>query len=292
MPKIGIVLAGGASKGAYEIGCLRAIEDHFGIENIKCISSASVGSIIAQSYGTNRAENLAKRWKDIDTKRFGRFFLAYSGNDDFLDMLCEEILPGDQLPYEHYVSIWNFSQHKIEYVPYHKLSGKCLQKYIRGGIAIPFFSKGEVVKGDRIYDGAFLDNIPVYPLVDKDLDYIFCVYFDNFKYVFENEVFDKKVIKLFDFPNEGLLETMVFTRNEFEGMIQYGYDYTNRVIEELFVKDDKTSVLEAIEHREKNQVATYKPRLTTDVVLNNINVMTKRYSKRMSKRVKDKAASK
>ena len=48
MPKIGIVLAGGASKGAYEIGCLRAIEDWFGLDSIKCISSASVGSIITQ----------------------------------------------------------------------------------------------------------------------------------------------------------------------------------------------------------------------------------------------------
>ena len=35
MANIGVILAGAASKGAYEIGCMRAIEEYFGMEIVK-----------------------------------------------------------------------------------------------------------------------------------------------------------------------------------------------------------------------------------------------------------------
>lgn len=291
MPKIGVILAGGASKGAYEIGCLRAIEEHFGLENIKCISSASVGALITQAYGMGRIEELKKIWKGLDTKKYGRFFLTYSGNQEILNIIDGVVSSGHDLSFEHYVSIWNYSKHKVEYAPFHTLSREKLQKYLRGAIAIPFFSDGEVVDGERLLDGAFLDNIPAYPLLDKDLDYIFCIYFDNCKYFFENDDFDKKIIKLFDFPNEKMLELMSFKAEAFDGMVQYGYDYTKRTIEEIFVTDDKEEIYKIVYDRENNQEAAYKPRLTADIVLNNINVMTKRYSKRLSNRKKRKSTT-
>ena len=34
MPKIGVVLSGCAGKGAYEIGCMLAIREYFGAENM------------------------------------------------------------------------------------------------------------------------------------------------------------------------------------------------------------------------------------------------------------------
>lgn len=288
MPKIGIILAGGASKGAYEIGCLRAIEEAFGMENIKSVSSASIGSLITQAYGVGRIDEFERIWKNIDPKQHGRFFLTYSGNKDILGMIDNMIDTDVKLPFEHYVSIWNYTQSKVEYAEFHKLEGEELHKYIRGAIAIPFFSKGETVDGDLLIDGAFLDNIPAYPLLDKDLDYIFCVYFDNCKYCFENPEFDSKIIKLFDFPNEKMLEMMTFHPENFDNMVQYGYDYTKRVIGEIFVSDNRAEVLRRIEDRANSQEVTYTPRLTADIVLNNINVYTKRYSKRLTSRVKEK----
>ena len=288
MPKIGIVLAGGASKGAYEIGCLRAIEDWFGLDSIKCISSASVGSIITQCYGRTRAEGLEEAWRGIDTEHFGRFFLNYATNSEIMGTIYDLAIDGPELPYEHYVSIWNFSKGKLEYVPYHKLSGNCLQKYLRGGCAVPFITKGETINGNRIYDGAFLDNIPAMPLMDKDLDYIFCIYFDNYRYMFENKEFDRKMIKLFDFPNKHRLELLFFTKSNFDGMIQYGYDYTTATIRSLFSSNEPESIYKAIEHRERNMVVTYQPRFSADVVLNNMNVMAKRQANREARRKKKK----
>ncbi len=289
MSNIGIVFAGAASKGAYEIGCLKAIEERFGAENIKYISSASIGALIAQTYGMGKLDILIKEWRALDVDRHGKFFLSYAGNQGILDMISKMLEKGDALTFEHYVSVWNYTQRKVEYVPFHKLADEQLQSYMRGAIAIPIFSNGELINGDRILDGAFLDNIPVYPLVDKNVDYIFCIYFDNFKYTFENEEFDSKIIKVFDFPNDKKLELMTFKPANFDSMIQYGYDYMINTIDGIFTSDDTEKIYEAIAYRDKNQVSNYKPRFTADVVLNNINVMTKHYSKRISNRIKEKS---
>ena len=287
MPKIGIILAGGASKGAYEIGCMRALIEHFGMEDIKCVSSASIGGLIAQGYGMGSIDDVINIWRNINTKKHGRFFLTYSGNEDMLAAVSSVVDHDVTIPFEHFVSIWNFTQRKVEYIPFHELSGERLQQYTRGALAIPFFSKGELIDGDRILDGAFLDNIPAYPLLQKELDFIFCIYFDNCKYFFENEEFDSKIIKLCDFPNEKMLELMTFNPEDFDNMVQYGYEYTKKVINELFTTDNIEEIYKAIKKREDEQNLEYKPRLTADIVLNNINVMTKKYAKRMSHRKKE-----
>ena len=289
MPKIGIVLAGAASKGAYEIGCMNAIKDYFGMDSIKIVSSASSGSLIAQTFGTGRIEELAEGWKSLDTKKEGRFFLSYPGNENILNKLRNAIGGDDvKLAYEHYVSVWNFTQSKVEYIPFHELSGERLKDYLCGAIAIPIFSKGTKVDGDRLLDGAFLDNIPVYPMLDKDLDYIFCVYFDNCRYFFENEEFDKKIIKLYDFPNSKTFGLATFHPEEFDGMVEYGYNYTMDVIKSVFENDIDVDIYERIKRMDESKEDTFKPRFTLDIVLNNINVMTKRYSKRLSNREKIK----
>ena len=283
--KIGVILAGAASKGVYELGVMRALEDYFGLQSIRCVSSASIGMLVAQTYGMGRSDDFVRIWKGLD-KKPGSFFLSFSGNKEVLDEICDVFAGDEELVYEHYVSVWNYTQRKVEYIPFHTLHGERLQKYVRGAIAIPLFSSGEKIDGDRILDGAFLDNIPAYPLVDKDLDFIFCVYFDNCNYSFEGPEFDRKVIKLFDFPNSKRLELMNYDPKAFDSKAQYGYDYAMRVIKELFDGREPEQVYDAIAEMEKNRECTYKPRLTADIVLNNINVVTKKYAKRVTNREK------
>ena len=50
----------------------------------------------------------------------------------------------------------------------------------------------------------------------------------------------------------------------------------------VFKSDNKEDILAAIKHNNDLQEAEFKPRLTVDVVLNKINVMTRKYAKRMS----------
>ena len=285
MSNIGIVLAGGAAKGAYEIGCLRAIEECFGRESIKCVSSASIGAIIAQAYGMGRLDALESSWKSLDIKKHGKTFFRYSGSDLIRDIINGLIKDADPPFFEHYVCIWNYTAHRVEYLPYHTYSGERLEKYLHGAVTIPLFGKIEAVDGSYLIDGAILDNIPAYPLLDKELDYIFCIYFDNCNYFFENEEFNSKVIKLYDFPNLKMFEPLTFKVEDFDSMVEYGYSYTKRVIGELFADPEKQAVYSAIAEREKRNDNVYKPRFTAEIVLKNVNSMTRRYSKRLSNRI-------
>ena len=282
MAKIGIILSGAASKGAYEYGFLKAIDHFFQKDEIKCVSSASIGMLASQTYGIGKPYEFERIWKMIDPKKHGRLFLSYGGKGPIRDEICK-VFEKDHKPFfEHYVAIWNFTKSKVEYIPFHELTAEQMQQYIKGAIAIPILTSGEIINGDRILDGAFVDNIPAYPLMEKDLDYILCIYFDNHKYFFENEAFDSKILKFYDFPNDKRLETLVFTPETFDEMAQYGYDYTLKVLNEVLKNDNKEEILVAIKHNNDLQDAEYKPRLTVDVVLNKINVMTRKYAKRMS----------
>lgn len=287
--KIGIVLAGCASKGPYEVGVLKALEEYFGLENIRYISSASVGALFAQAHCTGVLDELCDMWRNIDTEKNGKFILSYTGNENILSDL-DSLFDNDNKSYcEHTVCLWNFNDRKVEYVPFHTLSKDDFKQYMRAAISVPFFTKGTKINGTKFYDGAFLDNIPVSPLVDKDLDFIFCVYFDNRNYIFENEEFDKKVIKLFDFPNTKRLEVMFYSRESLDAMAQYGYEYTTRIVKQLFDGAENTEqVHTAIVELEKTYTCKYKPRLTADTVLSNLNFLSKHYTKQQSTRTKKK----
>ena len=288
MPKIGVVLSGCASKGAYEIGCLRAIEDFFGMDVIKCVSASSIGGMIGQLYGMGRKQELEQAFRDMDSGKFGRCILNFSNNKQAMQELEAILSGGTAMDYEHYVTVWNVSASSVEYKAFHSLTAEELPQYMKAAISFPLFSKGVVIQGQRYLDGALLDNIPVYPLVDKNLDYIICIYFDNSRYVFENEEFDKKVIKLHDFPNQERLEVLFCEPGSYDKMHDYGYNYTTELLGKLFADPDPEKVYAAIAHHNENNHPTYKHRLTADVVLSSINVMTKRYSKALSARQKVK----
>lgn len=288
MSKIGIVLSGCASKGAYEIGCMRAIEDFFGMDAIRCVSSSSIGGLIGHVYGLGRKEQLEKAFRDMDEGRYGRYILGFSNNKLALAEMTELLAGQNDTAYEHYVTLWNFTESGIEYKPFHKLSPEKLPVYMKAAISFPIFTRGTVIDGKRYLDGALLDNIPVYPLVEKDLDYIICIYFDNAQYVFENPEFDKKVIKLHDFPNQERLEVLFCEPGSYDKMYSYGYDYTAKLLNKLFADPEPEKVYRAIAEHNANHEPTYKHRLTADVVLSGINVMSKKYSKALSNREKVK----
>lgn len=279
--KIGVVLAGGAGKGVYELGVMRALEEYFGVQSIRCVSSASIGMLVAQAFGTGRGEALEQAWKGLN-KKSGSLFLSLSGKEE-IHRQISEILSGERkLSYEHYVCVWNYTRHCVQYIPFHTLSGERLQQYIRGAIAVPFFSSGEWIGGERFLDGALIDNIPTYPLLAQDLDVIFCVYFDNYDYTFENPDFDRKVIKLFDFPNRKRLELLNYDLNSFDAKVQYGYDYTMRVIDGIFPGRNIHEVYDGVAQMAQCGNRTYCHRLTADVVLSNLNAAANKYVKRLT----------
>lgn len=58
--KIGLVLAGGGAKGAYEVGVYKALRELELVDNIKVISGTSIGSINALFFAMDNPKVISK----------------------------------------------------------------------------------------------------------------------------------------------------------------------------------------------------------------------------------------
>lgn len=277
---IGIVLAGGMSKGAYEIGCIQAISEYFGRENIKCVSASSIGALVSYAFISNQTDLLVQELKEMDIKQSGKFFPALSGNP-VLNLKMREMVRDVDVSWPHmYATIWNFTERRVDYIPFHTLSREATQNYLSAAVAIPLFNKGIRLNDCTLFDGAFIDNIPVYPLTKEELDYIFCIYFDPQNYLFEEKSFDEKIIKLNQFPSEKRWDNFVFDPERVDGMVEFGYRYTTDKIDCVFSENPSHDIKSRIYASNTDTAGKTKYRLTGDVIMTNINRMTGRLAKR------------
>lgn len=277
---IGIVLAGGMSKGAYEIGCLRAISEHFKKAEIKCICASSIGALVGYAYASNQLDAFMEEYKEVDISEAGKFFPALSGNTALNCKIRNMVLDNHEDIPETYITVWNYTQRKVEYIPFHKLKKHEIQDYLSAAIAIPFFNRGIRLNGCTLFDGAFVDNIPVYPMLNMNLDYIFCIYFDPQNYVFENELFDSRIIKINQFPTEKRWDSFTFNPKHVDEMVTYGYQYTLKTIKSCFSNDETDEINRRIRLLNAYSSNDVKRRLTCDVILANLNKMSDRLARR------------
>ena len=64
--KIGIALAGGGARGAYQIGAWKALKEQDIFDKITCFSGASVGSLNAVLYAMGDFELAYETWMKLD----------------------------------------------------------------------------------------------------------------------------------------------------------------------------------------------------------------------------------
>ncbi len=278
--KIGIVLAGGMNNGIYEIGCLKAISEKFPSEDIVCISSSSIGALAAYSFATNQLDLTEQMLKEIDVSSTGRFFPSFSRNKDLFKKITDIVKEGVNPICPTYTTAWNYTRHKLEYVPFHKLSAEMARNYLCASVAIPIFNKGVKINNNTYFDGAFIDNIPVFPLLEQDLDAVFCIYFENKNYFFENPEFDKKVIKLWKFPRKKRSDAFVFDPNRIDEMIEFGYQYTSNVIQEITSCETLEEFYENISRANADNEADIQYRITAETILSKVNKVAKKIFKR------------
>jgi predicted acylesterase/phospholipase RssA len=61
--RIGIVLSGGGAKGAYQIGCLRALREAAGLGEVRAIAGTSVGAMHAALFSADRLDEAESIWR-------------------------------------------------------------------------------------------------------------------------------------------------------------------------------------------------------------------------------------
>ncbi len=176
---IGLVLAGGVSKGAYQAGFLRALQDENILKNISAVSCSSIGLFGGYALSAGKIDILNEMWQsihfdssiDLMMNIWFKHFLR-----DVIDMLVKE---DDVLNVPIYAPVVYLPFIHMEYC---KLSGKYIKKwksFIKGAVSYPVLTGLNFFRGQLTFDGGAMDNIPVFPLLKhENVDVILILHFE------------------------------------------------------------------------------------------------------------------
>ena len=276
MKHIGLVLSGGMGKGAYQIGALKALSKYFQPMDFEYVSAASVGVLNSYAYLTGNLEKAHDIWTSVNLQGDKRFITSVL-KSAFLQDIITSIVSDNRIPTTFYVPLLDLPHNELNYYNFTDISTADMESYLKASVAMPFYNKGIVIGDKTLYDGAVVDNIPVYPVLKHELGYVICIYFDDFNYVFEDHSLDNRIIKL-TFPDNKLVSNSVNIKHEsIMYMIEEGYRRTDEILSFIFAEG--TDNLPAIYSRiaERNlQDSKKKIRITGDVVVTNMNRLLKK----------------
>ena len=278
---IGLVLSGGMAKGALQLGALYALNECIPLEEIKYVSCASVGTLNGYAYMTNKLERANQMWSGLcsNGKKMG---LSQFLRSDILQQVIIDLYdPKDRLSSEFFCSYFEANSLNVVYKDLSKVDPEKLPLYLKGAVALPVCNRAVQVDGSGYYDGAVIDNLPVFPLMDREFDYIICIYFDDICYKFESTEFDNKIVKI-TFPGEtSLKQSFVFQQDSIDAMLQTGYERTKSILKEYFSDgyDNLEQVYRNIAFMNQN-TENSRLRLTGDVITTNFNKITQRLTRR------------
>ncbi len=265
MAKIGLALAGGGARGAYQIGAWKAFKETGLDKCISAYSGASVGSLNAALFSTGDYDTAHKMWMrlnrkslfNIDKRIYRRVFkekLKFLDKGVFdtqdLEDLIDEALDYDKVRekdvfvatthlgnekstffdllrtnYKHYFK----SEKQTKYQNLNVLNNENIKKTLLASCAIPIVFRPIEIGNETFYDGGLLDNTPYQPLVDIGCDIIIVI--DLFKLSFVKKQSAEGVKLITVHPRKSLRGILDFNNKYIERRFDLGYQDTLAMIE-------------------------------------------------------------
>ncbi len=248
MKNLGLVLSGGAVRGAAHIGVLKALEE-YGIKP-SYLSGSSAGAIVSVFYGAGYSPS---EIEEIVLKTNVMSYLKPA-----LNLSALFSLEGLERFFKDYIHYTDISQLQIPvYIcatnlnlgrPEYFAEGDII-KIVSASCALPFIFK-PVQIGEYIYiDGGVMDNLPAEPLVgkadfiigsevnplgeEKNLSNPFNLLIRSFYLAIRSNVeARRKYCNIFIQPEE-LLKIGLFSTWKIKDAIDIGYRHTKKIIQEL-----------------------------------------------------------
>lgn len=267
MKKLGIALAGGGARGAYQIGAWRALEEHGIFEKFSVFSGASVGSLNAVLYAMGDYDLAYNTWMSLDKKslfnlekhilrRVFKEKLNFINRGVYstrrLKKLVETTIDFDLVKdKEIYIATTHLGDKKstfidlirtnykhffkddqqIEYINFNNFSTEDKVKTLLASCAIPVAFKPIELDGQTYYDGGILDNTPYQPLIDAGCDTIIVI--DLFTF---SPMRIKKVegVKLYTcYPKRSLRGILDFNHKHIKRRFELGYKDMTKLLEKI-----------------------------------------------------------
>jgi NTE family protein len=244
--KIGLVLSGGAVRGAAHIGILKALEE----ENIPiyAVSGVSAGAIVGSFYCFGYSA------KDIEK-------IALEAN--FLKMFSPSI------PFKSLFSLYNLEKFLKNYIKENKIE-KLQKKFfitttnlnegtyvfwdrgnlyeiVRASSSIPFIFEPVEIEGNKHVDGGLLNNLPVEPLKEicdytiavdvsplskeQNINNIFNIAIRSFYLAIRSNIEVRKNIADIFIQPEELININIFDIRKIKDAIEIGYKEGKKLAE-------------------------------------------------------------
>ena len=270
MKKLGIALAGGGARGAYQIGAWRALKEFDIDKKIMAYSGASVGSLNAVLFAMGDYDLAYNTWMNLDKDSLfnlenhilSRIFkekLNFLNRGVYstkrLEKLLEETVDYSKLKnkevyvatthlgtkkstffdllntnYKHYFK----SDQQIQYSNLADLTEEKVLKTLLASCAIPIAFKPVTIGEDTFYDGGLLDNTPYQPLIDAGCDTIIVIDLFTFSPMRIKNI-DKATVHTL-YPRRSLRGILDFNHKHIKRRFELGYQDMNKLL--LKIKDD------------------------------------------------------
>ena len=113
--KIGIVLGGGAVKGAYQIGFLKALLEHISMDEIQALSCSSIGVINGYALVSNKLQQAYDIWKSLNFDSMSDFIKNVWSKKLLHKIIDAVAKPTDNLEIPMYCSVCFLPLLKLRY---------------------------------------------------------------------------------------------------------------------------------------------------------------------------------
>lgn len=236
--KIGIVLGGGAVKGAYQIGFLKALLQHVGKEEIKAISCSSIGVLNGYALASNKFDQVYDIWKNLNFETPIDVIANVWENKLLKNIIANMVTANDHLQFPVYTSVCFLPLISLKYYKFEGDYKRDWSKLVSGATFFPLFSGGlKFYHGQIAVDGGMIDNIPLKPLAEEeDLDLIFVLHFQP-QYKVPQKYRNKKTVIIdLDVSSQNQFRKYFVNFNKYiiDDMLYSGYQYGNHICSTLF----------------------------------------------------------
>lgn len=245
--RIGLVFSGGFAKGAYEIGFCKAIMEYIKMDNIKAVSGASIGAINAYGFINNKFEYLCKVWKSLEFRSAKEFFVKSDKRkviyDYITDMQLDEIKKSEAACYINYIKVPNIT---LCYKNVNNESSEIQNDFLKASISVPGLYNPILVKEDYYVDGAFLDNTPISPLANENLDLIFVLRFDHASEEYNDLNTNAAIIEIVFEDDKKLKDYFYFNSSLTNRLIEQGYKKSKDILEVVLKYGENIEYIKSI----------------------------------------------
>lgn len=253
--RVGLSLGGGGSRGAYQVGVLKALDESGILRQIRHVSGTSIGAINTMMVMAKFSyEKMIETWEKIDNiDLYGNHFSKFRFNkigmfslQDIYEKLSEEIKLSEvrESKIQGYVTATKIKKgsmidqvmlHRMEKEVFHLNQVEDPHKATLASASIPVLFGSTEIKGKSYIDGGAKDNCPIEPLINHGCNIIIAIPIDR---ISSFGKYKKHPILIIDLKTHTLfkkipIDILSFHPEDVKEKALYGYHMGMKMIEKL-----------------------------------------------------------